>query len=179
MPEIIDTLTIPFDEAPTYVATTGADFVNFSYPAGDHYAINAVGNSKFHAGDSLRIMSAGIRLPESFTWYQSLAAVNDPLIAIVPRGVTSGHIFTNPNLASGQQFIPLENFESVLDIFMGAKDTIDSVDPTKTLLNEDYRIKLYIAAIFPVSMLGLPASLDGKNFYIGLFLKVQHYFKMF
>jgi hypothetical protein len=178
MPEIVDTLTIPIAEAATFTATSGADFANFSYPAGDHYAINAAGNNQFIKGDSLRIISAGIVMPESFTWYQSLAAVTVPVIAIVPRGVTSGHLFTNPNLASGQQFMPMENYESVLDVFMSARETIDSIDPTKTLLNENYRIKLYFAAIFPVSMLGLPAALDTKSFYIGLFLKVQHNFKM-
>jgi hypothetical protein len=95
-------------------------------------------------------------------------------ITIIPEGVVTGNSYHNPNFSAGQQFVPMENYEVVFDTFLSCKDSINAVDPTKTLLSENFYLRLYHAYALKISMIGTPAAIDGLTFYVVPFVKVLH-----
>jgi hypothetical protein len=181
MPVIVDIISpvlaecftfTPVAAPPDYVVSVGA-----GAPA---YGVNGSGNSTFAKGDSISLLSAGFIIQESFTLFKNaLFASPFVTVAFVPYGAVSGHAFAYQNLGSGQQvFIPMDTYEQVLDTFLNAAQAIDTIDPTKTLLDENYKISLYFAIAPYISMLGVPAGVLGKTFYICPFLKVAHTYPM-
>jgi len=177
MPERIDIMTLPIDQSPFFdVDTSGVDFVNIQWPIGvNKRANNGYQKNVFTKGDSLKVISAGIKLPEAFTFWQDLATgLSMPILSIVPEGVTSGHLYTNPNFTNGYQYIPFENFENVFDAFLNCKDSTDPLVPGATLLTENFYLRVYLANVQPVSMLNVPALWNAKRFYVAPFCKVLH-----
>lgn len=157
------------------VDTSGVDFITAAGGASPSYAMNGTGKNTFQKGDSFRLLSVGYILPESFTpYYNNAFALSGQLIAIQPRGVITGNTYYNPSWPSGQQFIPMENFETVCDTFFSCRDSYNTVTPTLNLLSENFRLNLYLAYAPYISMLGVPATLAGKRFWIRPFVKIIH-----
>lgn len=181
MPVITDIISPPLAQCFTFtIAATPPDYVVSAGAGAPAYGTNGSGLSIFQKGDSISLLSGGFVIQEGFTLHKN-AVFASPFVplAFVPYGAVSGHLFTYPNIGSGQQiFIPMETYEQVLDTFLSAREAIDTIDPTKTLLDENYKISLYFAIAPHISMLGVPATLVGKTFYICPFLKVAHTFPM-
>jgi hypothetical protein len=176
VPEIIDVMTLNSSDCQSFVGDSTSEYVNAAVPGGGatYRSRNAYNKNTFTKGDSIRILSGGIVLPESFTFRQINTQPLLQVITIFPEGVTTGNSYYNPNFSAGQQFIPNENYEVVFDTFLSCRETINQVDPTKTLLYEDFYLRLYHPYALKISMLGTPAAIDGKTFYVSPFIKVLH-----
>jgi hypothetical protein len=173
MSEIIDVMTIEPADCQSFVGNSAVNYVSCAVPPIATYrARNAYAKNKFTRGDSIRVISGGIVLPESFTFWQSVPLL--PVITIFPEGVTSGNSYHNPNFSAGQQFIPKENDEVVFDTFLSCRETINQVDPSKTLLDENFYLRLYHPYALKISMLGTTAAINGLTFYVSPFIKVLH-----
>lgn len=176
MPEIIDVMTINPADCQSFVGDHLSEYVNATVPGvgATYRARNAYNKNTFTKGDSIRILSGGITLPESFTFRQVITQPLLQAITIFPEGVVTGNSYFNPNFSSGQQFIPMENYEIVFDTFLSCRETINQIDPTKNLLYENFYLRLYHPYGLKISMLGTPAAIDTLTFYISPFVKVLH-----
>lgn len=180
MADIIDILTIPLDECEYFTVNNLVDFVpQTSPPVGNRYLSNTGGGNLFVIGDSLLIISAGFLMPEGFTIWKNPADNSPPLtvMQLLPYGNSSGHLYTSPNFTANQVYIPMENFETVLNSYLDCRLATDTLDPTKTLLTEPYTVKCFINVLL-TSMMNVPASMNGKEFRIVPFVKVLHSYPM-
>jgi hypothetical protein len=174
MPEIIDLIGPPLANCASFTVNNAVDSVVITLPVGNSFARNVFGSNVFVKGDSFRVLSMGFILPESFTFFKAGAAAPFISISVLPFGKVTGQAYVYPGLASGFQFIPMENYELVMDLFFSCKNAINSVDPTKTLLSENFQLSVAPAVVYNISMLGVPAALNAKVFYIVPFLKILH-----
>lgn len=175
MPEKIDTLMPAMADCATFVVNNAVDSVTIVPPPGaTNRLFNGAGNDIFTRGDSLRILSVGIKIPESFTLFNILA--NPPLtdITVIAEGFISGDLYTNPNFSGTTENIIMENYEMVIDAFMNCRECFSTIVPANNLLTEDFYLRGYPSYAFEISMLGVPDSLNGKTFYIVPFVKVLH-----
>ena len=178
MPEIIDYLSLPVAQCWYFDANTGGvASVTATSPVGNKYLYNAAGNHRFLAGDSVRVISLGIILPEAFTFYKDTYPF--PSMTVLPEGVTSGHDYFNPNFSAGHQFIIGENFQQVTDAFLACKDSYDLIVPANNLNTENFILKLSHAYFTPkISMFGVDTAMNGVRFYITPFVQVAHSFPL-
>lgn len=175
MPEIVDIMTIPMANAGSFVAdTSGVDFVAGASQVGTFSFINKLGNKKFTKGDSLRLLSAGIVLPESFTISKQLLFEPLPFVIVSAVGAVSAALYYNPNFSGNYIYLPFENYEMVLDVFFSCRDAYQPGFPNLTLLLEDFYLKGNTPSVLNISMFGVPAAMDGKTFYFHPFIKVLH-----
>lgn len=175
MPEVIDVLTIPLSNCHYFDADNTVDSVTSVLPVTNRYCFNANGNDEIVKGDSIRVLSCGLIIPESFTLFKAVGGAPLPSIAVIPIGKVTGQAYSNPNFQNGMQYLPMENFETVTDSFLSASEAVNVIDPTKTLLYENYYLKLSGAFYTPViSMLNAPNSVNGKRFYVVPFIKIAH-----
>lgn len=176
MPEIIDVIAPEYANLSSFtVDTSGVDFVTLAVGAGTPYAGNRTGKFVFTKGDSFRLLSCGIVIPEAFTFWRDVALGTPlPLIDLIPYGVTSGQSYSNPGFSGGAQYVPFENYEMVSDNFFNCKDAINTVVPGKTLETENFRLQVYFSIALKISMLSVPVALNGKVFKVTPFLKILH-----
>lgn len=175
MPEMLDIIAPSYANLDSFTVDTTVDTVSLVAGAGTPYAGNRAGGFIFNKGDSFRLISAGIIIPEAFTFYRDVAQNTPlPILDMIPWGVTTGQPYYNPNWSGGAQYIPMENFECVFDNFFDCKQAINQIDPTKNLTFENFRIQLYFSIALKISMLGVPATLHGKSFKVTPFLKILH-----
>jgi hypothetical protein len=175
MPEKIDVLMNAMADCLYFDVDNTVDSVTIvPVPGATSRVANGAGNNVFTRGDSLRILSIGIRIPESFTVFNILANPPFPYLTVVPEGVITGDLFTNPNFSGTTQILPMENYELVIDAFLNCRESLDTIVPGRTLLDENFYLRVYPAYAFDVSMLGVPDSLNGKRFYVMPFIKVSH-----
>lgn len=175
MPEINDLIGPPHDKCSTFVVdTTGPDTVLTTTPAGNKIATNAFGESKFQAGDSFKLLSLGFIIQEAFTLFKGPGVTPFMSMSIEPYGVTSGQLYVYPGFSSGLQFVCMENYEQVSDLFFPCRSAINAVDPTKNLLSELFQLSIHLTNEYKISMLGVPAAYNGKTMYIVPFIKVSH-----
>lgn len=176
MPEIIDVLTLNPANCQTFIGNSAVESVTATLPGGapTYRARNAFARNRFTNGDSLKILSGGIILPEGFTIRQKITNTLLPSITFFPEGVTSGQFYFSPNFSDEEIFIPLENYELVFDTFLSCRESVNQIDPTKTLLSEDFYLRLYNSHALEISMIGTPAAITGKTFWIVPWLKILH-----
>ena len=176
MPEIIDLIAPEYANLMSFtVDTSGVDFVTLAVGAGTPYGGNRNGKYIFTKGDSFRLLSCGIIIPEAFTFFRDAALATPlPLLDVIPWGFVTGQSYSNPNWTGGGQYVPMENFELVSDSFFKCADAINTVDPTKTLLYENFRLQLYFSIALKISMLNVPVTWHGKVFKVTPFCKILH-----
>jgi hypothetical protein len=176
MPEITDLIAPPLNKCSSFVvnASGAVDSVLTSTPAGNKIATNAFVESKFKAGDSFRLLSLGLVVQDAFTLFKDAAVTPFPSMSIEPYGVTSAQLYIYPGFSSGLQFICMENYEQVSDLFFPCRNAYGAVDPTKTLLSEDFQLSIGLTNEYKISMIGVPLAFDGKTMYIVPFVKVSH-----
>jgi hypothetical protein len=175
MPEINDLIAPPLNKCSSFtVDSTGVESVDTVTPAGSKIATNAFGESKFKAGDSIRLVSLGFIIQEGFTLFKGPGVTPFVSLSIEPYGVTSAQLYIYPGFSSGLQFVCMENFEQVADIFFPCRSAYGSVDPTKTLLSENFQLSIGLTNEYKISMLGAPEAANGKTMYIVPFVKISH-----
>jgi hypothetical protein len=180
MPEIIDVITPKLSDCYRFTANAAADYVITTLVLNPKL-YNSIGNYKFQAGDSFRLLSCGVTFPEQFTLWKDPALIDQSLIQLrmVIKGLVGGNVFYNPIFSSGEMYLPSENFELVIDSLMSTKDAYDTVVPTTTLNNEAYELYGEFKNLLYISKTGLPVALDGKTFRIVPFFKLKHNFPMY
>lgn len=176
MSEVIDIMALDEAKLPYFDVNNTVESVSIFFPAPPYIARNAFGKSVFQAGDSFRMLSAGIVMPESFIFFKDGTMNPFPVLILYPIGNVSGHNFFNPNWQNGNQYIPMENYEMIFDNFLSCRETIDSIDPTKTLNDEAFKLALNLGSNYKISMAGVPSALNGKRYYIRVFIKLLHNF---
>lgn len=183
MPELIDMLTPKLDHCPWFQVNTGALSVNLNEAtagtAEPYFASNTT--SKFVRGDSFIILSVGFFVPNGFSLYGYLGAGFDqipcPIMWMTGKNVgVVGH-YSILNFGNDGQFkIPFPNYEFSCGVF---------VNPEENSLNLAPNFQL--EAMFPVgflldqpqiSMINVPASLNGQRFTVIPFIKVLHNFAL-
>lgn len=180
MPEIIDILTVPFSLVHRFTVNNAVDYVTATEPDPLHatnYLVNAAGLNVFQAGDSPEIVSFGIVMPEAFTMWRK-SGTNDILdsLYLIPYGKTSGDAYASGGWPGGVNYLQMQNFENVANIFIDCANVFSIVHPANNLLTENFRLKCFLSNLSNVlvSMKGVPDALNGKVFYIGIFVKVLH-----
>lgn len=176
MSEIIDILQPNLDNAYAFVPNNLVPYVAM-LPAqgGDLTLRDGSARAKFQKGDNFSILSAGIVLPEAFTYYRpfNIQFYGSPQIKLALKGDSSGLGYTLDVLGTGRALnVPMENYEFALDIFINTKNQKTLLPPT-IYLNEDFSITYTITNGY-VSMAGLPAALNGVSFAIIPFVKILH-----
>jgi hypothetical protein len=182
MAEIIDILTPNINETAKFtVDTSGPDYVSIVAPipsAVDLHDANI--HTSFVRGDNFIVLSIGFMLPEMFTLWKPSTNFNPLLkVNVYPEGILTAHPYYSPNFPEGIN-LSLECYEMGLGVFFDVGSAIDSIDPTHSLYEEEFSLKIkWLWTSAPrVSMLNVPTVYHGKQFQIIPFLKILHNFPM-
>lgn len=171
MAEIIDVLSCDTESCAIFTVNTAVESV--VVPVGlSRILYNGNGKFKFAAGDNFILMSMGFILPEQFTFFKD-APNNHACFEIQPWGLTSNFPYFFQNLGS-RVLLPLENYELGIGTYFECEECKRVVDPSKTLLTEDFQLNINFRKIPNISMLNVPAAYNGKTFYIIPFVKILH-----
>lgn len=174
--EIIEIMTPELTGCANFVVNNAVDSVVLNTPAAPSIMYSGNNGHKFTNGDNFLILSAGYYIPERFTIYghqsvdpnksctpQMLLRVNeDPagFSFVVDQFGNDGALnipFPNYEFSIGT-FIEIEQFSLSTPLFNIAVDFPNSIDPDKPL----------------ISMIDVPAALNGKTFYVIPFIKILH-----
>ena len=174
MSEVIDILTLAPLDSPSFTVDTTKDYIHLD--AVNKRLRNSNGSDTLKSYDPFSILSAGFILPEMFTPWKNAAANLFPL-PIVGINIIDDNgalylidvIGNNGDPSNGTRiFIPLENYEIALDVF---------VDVKRLKVTADYGIYSFLD--LDISMKNIPAALNGKVLYASPFIKILHNFQMF
>lgn len=169
-------------DCPVFTVNNAVNFVAVSVvPVVDPTANNGEQLATFLNGDCFTILSAGFILPEAFTAWRNKAdyvapKLSLPRILIYLKGVTTGFYYSLNVFAADNVFVPLENLETGLDVFVDVTQLLSNTIPPH-LLNENFTIQLSVQP-FNVSMIGAPGVLNGKVLTVLPFIKVAHNFPL-
>jgi len=179
--EIVDVLVLPLSKSP-YFTVNVLTPVNNAVPIVNPLlsppvfstVVNTAGNEVFVPGDNFSIQSVGYSLPENFvmsrTAMGSLKKAPSLFIALV---LSNGTRIDHPIYGGNGVVIPMENYENVINSFLDLTalpgGLTQSFKLIATLLGDT------TTPVPPqVSMIGVPASLNGTVQNITVFLKVLH-----
>lgn len=132
------------------------------------FMVNASGNPYFQKNDNLVILTAGYYIPESFiTTLNPGTPVVLPVLRLGVYDPDGDPIGNMPGLGNlGNIILPFENYEGVYNIYSDiASLTVDTL----------YKVSgvLFFNSCM-ISMVNVPADLDGREFKIYPFIKVAH-----
>lgn len=184
MAELIDVMTPETSDCPAVVVNTAVNFVDIPINPG---AVPFKSSDEFfycfRRGDNIELLSYGFFIPERFIMYEPVsgnAGVENPVLSMAlyaftdppPPGV-GVQIPLNQFGFLGNVKIPFPNYETAIGIFVD----------TETAIGE----KFWIEVNFPwnaglniprLSMVGVPAALNGVTIHIIPFIKVLHNFPL-
>lgn len=177
--EIIDILTPDNDALPSFVVNTAATSVNVTgivAPGAKLRSANGV-FSRFQRGDNFTILSVGVFVPERFMiWgYPDASGVKRSAPLMQLNGTLGGGltpIFTFGNV--GDMKIPFQNYEFSIGVFNDAEQL--GLTDASFELSMLYPV---IANTLSISMIDVPAAMNGLTFKIVPFIKVVHNFPLF
>jgi len=177
--EIIDILTPDNDKLPTFqvnTAVTNVLVTGIAAPGAKLTSANGV-FSRFQRGDNFTILSVGVFVPERFCiWdYPDVSGIkrSSPLMQL--NGTLGGGltpIFTFGNI--GDMKIPFQNYEFSIGVF---NDT-----ERLGLIDASFELSMLypvVANTLSISMVDVPAVMNGLIFRIVPFIKVIHNFPLF
>ncbi len=175
--EIIDILSPNFDDCPNFTVNNAVNFVQVINIIEMEFKACNLAASKFRRGDNFTILSCGFHIPERFVVYSynDTGATNFSAPILQLSGtVGGGAIPLLPFGNNGQLKLPLPNYE----ISLGCTIETESqglIDPL------GFSIKGYFPTIIDslqISMVDVPAVLNGIKFSIVPFIKVLHNFQL-
>lgn len=146
---------------------------------------NVDGKSLFQVGDNMLIVGAGINLPENFC-FANIGFGGAPL-AVLPKinmyfYTEPGHVKYYPSIAgsNGSFFVPFENFEYIvnnyIDVVQGVFKT-NLAPPNDVSIGIPQHFAVYLSVdpgSCKISMVNVPAALNGQVERITPFIKVLH-----
>lgn len=179
MAEIIDVMTPKISECSAFTVNTALTNVPIvkTVPGSliTHYA--GAGTSKFIRGDNFTILSVGVFVPERFVAYQYETGggggeISSPVLYLagLPDGAALPIALFNVG-ANGQIRIPFFNYEMSMGVF------------TDTEENNFNAVTFELQSQYPftsglddptISMIDVPAALNGITFSVVPFIKVLH-----
>lgn len=181
MPEYIDYLSARTHEGGQFIVdTTGPISVDMTSTLIDFSTLYAGnGTFEFTRGDCFIILAAGYWIPERFTLYnyEDAGTLHDSFPKLNLRGhelVSGANIPLHQVGSNGFVRMPLPNSEVSLGVF---------TDPESEGIDENFSIQ----AFFPfqsgvdrpqVSMVNVPAALNGETVYVTPWIKVLHNFPL-
>lgn len=184
MAEIVDVLQTPFDSSAQFTVNLAVDYVPLNQAAGvgPFIFLAGTGQSIFPKGDNLIILSAGYVLPESFVMaaYDNtepiFGMISPAMTLLVEDAVTGNSTLCWQFGRDGVFRFPMNNYEIAIGTFVNPR-TLSRPGP----IENAFVLKTYFPTI-PllavdrpnISMMGVPAALDGKTFHVPVFLKVLH-----
>lgn len=169
MPEIIEVLTSAPIYSPKFVPNSSLVSVSITFPIDPFVFKNTAGRSIFSENDNIRILSCGYVLPESFAMATPVGADGSGLYLSLAYSESEGE-GTELLQQFGQAgiFIPLQNYEMPVDIFIDINSL--NIGQAFTLTGELNPS----GGSAKVSMINVPNSLDGSDQYINVFVKILH-----
>lgn len=182
MPARIDVFTPDITECPSFTVNVAVNSVNLIPPVvGNFYDLSTgfdttVTDSKYFSnGECFNILSCGLIMPDSFVltnYSHAVGTLPVVLMYLQAEERVSGTSFDILQFGnSGTQRIPFENYEMSVGAF---------VDSAKLGITESFKLKVSVpytsgVADYPqVSMLNVPAAVDGNTFYVIPFVKIEH-----
>jgi hypothetical protein len=158
----------------TFTVNTGADFV-YVNPVGALTPLYTAGDqarSWFLAKETFRIVGIGVQVPHGFT-----IGENGIFLGLLwqDNAANSGGI---SELSAGQPYfyVPFENFELSIDALI--QWPINASGTKLQLQVKIFNDPLFDPPPMQISMIGVPASLNGKSFFLQPFIKIEHNFPL-
>lgn len=177
--EIIDILAPTYAELPYFTVDTraGVNSVAVNAYAGAElsFLLNAKSQSRFQPHDNLILMSAGIVLPEMFTFasYTNGAATS---LSVFSPLIYDDTDTLKANFPGAESIaIPMENYEVALGVFANFHDLNVQIGVNSSY----YRIGLKDTDVNRVSMINVPTALNDLVIKVIPFIKVLHTLPMF
>jgi hypothetical protein len=161
--EILDVLSHYDDRALQFTVNTAVPFVQASQPvillAG--VMSDKEGKYYFPAGDNFQIISLGFVLPMGFEIYKTekigTGIEEPPALSVFAINRLNVIIPISPESV----YVPFANYELNFGTFYSG-------------INQDVRIEMTVISDLFVSMVGVPAALNGETFKMPVFAKVLH-----
>lgn len=183
MSEIIEVLAPALADCPTFTVNTAAKYVSVAAGALAFYTTgDSTAEVKFNSSDSFSILSIGLALPESFILAEKAGGTGvRPLVQIFLELLGESTRYYAMSTGSGNSYItlPFENFENVLSRFYDTNNIFSVTGSPKKKLSSElwFKIRGFVDN-FRVSMLNVPAALNGDTFHVVPWIKVQHNFPL-
>jgi hypothetical protein len=181
MPEIIDVLSAPIGKGAQFIVNTAAAAVDLTpVIIGLAQTMEAAGGVKrFRQGDNLIILSAGYFIPESFVMAQyRVGGLNTSLPVLYLAGQSAPgpsiplHCWGN----SGAMMLPFSNYEIASGVYLNPEDNNLNAGIT---FNIQSLFPLINGGVYPqVSMINVPAALNGTTIQVTPFIKILHNFEL-
>lgn len=179
--ELIDILTPDNDLLPSFVVNTAVTNVNvtgIAAPGAKLRPSNGVW-SRFKRGDNFTVLSFGIFIPERFTvWdYPDTSGVKRSAPVLELYGTCDGGATLLPIIPfgnNGKIKIPFQNYEFSIGTFCD----VESIGLNTGAIFELMILYPSIVNTLSISMVDVPAAMNGLTFKIVPFLKVLHNFTL-
>ncbi len=176
--QLIEIMQPRISDCPKFTVNNAVNFVPVTNMATEKVFWSGASRSTFATGDNLIILSAGYFIPENFALWnmENLNGVEEPTVQLRLRLKESGGVYWDINgFGSGGVLpLPFPNYEISLGGFV---DTVNLglSDPTFTLTGYmNYDSTTATPDRMQISMINVPAALNGVVFYIIPFVKVMH-----
>lgn len=171
---IIDVLTqneqVGVDQFATFTVNVAFNFVPLVIPAGDTGIMeNAQGFSWLIYKEHFNLISIGFVLPLGFEIFNVLTGAADPVLpSLNLRFKQNGGV--SAQLQPGKLYIPFGSYELNMGTFYNMNSTLSPV------LTSSYQLLFNFDATRTVniSMVGVPAMLNGMTFSAPVFAKIEH-----
>lgn len=180
MAERISLLTPDMNDCPGFVVNTAVLSVAVTPSVLPWITLKDGGAAIFNwtRGDSFMILSAGYCIPERFCVYQYQAnASHDfpcPVMTLAAyRPATADRVFLTQIGGNAYLRLPLPNYEMCLGTWIDAESTIGAAFTLEMIFPFDP-----LVTPFHISMVGVPAAINGLTFKIVPFVKVLHNFAL-
>lgn len=178
MAEIIDVLSAPLGHGAQFIVDAAVDSVDLSpVIVGLAQTLESgLGAFNFTRGDNIIILSAGYHIPESFALAQYSDAgaqtISLPNLYLAAQSAPGPSIPITSWGHNGVMRLPFPNYECSVGIFINPEE-----------LGLDDGAQFVLQSVFPstaglgvpqVSMINVPAALDGKTIFVTPFIKILH-----
>lgn len=180
MAEHIDIMTPNVDECPYFTVNIAVNSVDLLWAFGARILYAAQGDSKFQRGDSFIVLSCGYFIPEGFRFYgyedAGAAHIPVPVLELTALLSSGPPFIIIQNFGNqGKMRIPFPNYEFSIGTFCDTEQ--QGINTATWQLAGDF--PLILAPDNPqISMVGVPAALDGLTFKVVPFFKVLHNFAL-
>lgn len=171
MSERIDVLTPWLAQCPQFtVDTTGPLFVAVAPTVGivTMYSDDAILNV-FRRGDNLTVLSMGYFVPDNFLTYEYVGLATMPAMRLYAHRITHADDIPLTQFgADGVIRAPFPNYEMAMGVSIEAED----------FLGDSFRLAVDFNLPGRISMVNVPAALNGEVYHVVPFLKVLHNFPL-
>lgn len=172
--ELIDILTPKLTDCPSFIVNNAVNSVTVTSMAIEKEMYSGDGRRRFTNADAMIVLSVGYFIPERFVlWnYENVAGeqLTNPHIELRLKENTGVFWDVFGFGSGGVMPIPFPNYEFSIGGFINPKD----LGLTGTTFEVFCKFGADSADRMQISMVDVPAALNGQTFYIVPFIKVLH-----